>query len=72
MDKCPECKEYTLYFDIYKKNAVCKRPVCGFTEKMTEDEYILKHVEDADLSRYTVIPTKLEKLLLQRKKYKRA
>jgi hypothetical protein len=57
MDKCPKCDNYDLDYDVALDAAMCN--TCGFTERMTENAYILlygtlehyvcfgsKHLED--------------------------
>ena len=57
MDMCPKCNEYTMDYDIFKGRAICTYNGCGFKKTMSEDNYIIHY---ADITKYVVIPSKLE------------
>lgn len=57
MNKCPECGEYSLDYDVFEKRAICTHNSCGFKKPIDEADYIIKY---SNVSKYAVIPKGIE------------
>lgn len=42
--KCPECGQYTVYYDAYFKAYCCSRFSCMYFKKLSEKEAALKEL----------------------------